>query len=135
MLCHGKALACIPDLYTPPSFARMLGSLTRLRPQLAAQALSRIVGLSVPHSRHATSVAPSSGPKRLRVDYWKDHPRLAYTDKYPLTRELAALGPRPDPIHKTKTPRLQTQIVSPELCGMSSPGAGDTATDVLVFRC
>jgi hypothetical protein len=64
------------------------------------------------------------------MDFWKDHPRLAYTDKYPLTRELAALGPRPDPLQSKVTARLQTQIVSPDLCGMSSSGAGMIATDV-----
>ncbi|KAF2444404.1 S-adenosyl-L-methionine-dependent methyltransferase [Karstenula rhodostoma CBS 690.94] len=94
----------------------MLGSLTRSRPQLVFRVPCR-APLSIPHSRHVSDGGPAKVRRRSRASYWKDHPRLAYTDKYPLSRELAELGPRGDPLQSTNTTaRLRTQIVSPELC-------------------
>lgn len=121
------ALICVG---TPPSFARMLGPLIRSRPRFVFRAPYR-APLSAPHSRHVSNDAPATRKRRSNANYWKDPPRLAYSDKYPMSRELAALGARPDPLLSTSTtPRVRTQIVSPDLCGMLTPGASEMAADV-----
>ncbi|KAL5432225.1 hypothetical protein PMIN07_008519 [Paraphaeosphaeria minitans] len=92
----------------------MLGSLTPSRSRFVFRASYR-AALSLSHLRHASRKA--SNKVVASPDYWSDHPRLAKSDQYPLSRQLADLGPRPDPLSSTKTTaRLRTQIVSPDLC-------------------
>jgi hypothetical protein len=127
----GLRLACL-KCPQPPSFARMPGFLTRSRARLLTRAPCQ-TSFPAPCQRYTKPTRlPKRKPSSGRVPlYWADHSRLKARDEYPLSRELAALGLRGDPLQTTRSnTRVRTQIVSPALCGMLNPGTGEMAADV-----
>jgi hypothetical protein len=109
---------------------------------------------SVRQSSQARSAATSTGGKRGRPKgqqhYWSDE-KLSTVPKYPLS---AAMAETIHPNMEIKTPRrkktrnesatvlpgnihVRTQIVSPDLCGTSSPGtlmSRERVTDTLYLQ-
>lgn len=109
----------------PPSFVRMAGHLTRWRTNVIHWVPFR-ASFRVAHMRslsYALDTDTKLGRKQRR-----DSTQLAPSRKYPLSRELAASGPRGEPIANSRSHvRVRTQIVSPDLCGTLTSGAGRRA--------